>query len=184
MEVFISICVGLGLAACCGFRIFVPLLVTNIAYLSGFSVMGQGYEWLNTWLAFWILASATLVELLAYYVPFVDNFLDGIATPISFIAGTIIMTSLLKDADPALRWALGLMIGGGTASAVQAGTSVLRLASSATTAGFGNPILATIENILAIIFSFLSILFPLIIALLVLLFLVFVLKKKRAKAGL
>lgn len=35
METMLSIFVGVGLSAACGFRIFVPLLIMSIASLSG-----------------------------------------------------------------------------------------------------------------------------------------------------
>ncbi len=33
MEVLLSICLGIGLSAACGFRVFVPLLAMSIASL-------------------------------------------------------------------------------------------------------------------------------------------------------
>lgn len=164
---------GLALAACSGFRIFVPLLAANLAYLTGFMTPSSGFEWLGTWPAFGVLATATLAEMLAYYVPVIDNFLDTITTPASFIAGTLLMTSTLPNLDPMVRWGLGVLVGGGTAGMVQSGTALLRAGSTATTAGFGNPILATLENFLAVVGSILGLFLPLIMAGLVLLLLLY-----------
>ncbi|TGE28023.1 DUF4126 domain-containing protein [Hymenobacter metallicola] len=164
---------GLALAACSGFRIFVPLLAANLAYLTGFMAPSPGFEWLGTWPALGVLATATLAEMLAYYVPVIDNFLDTITTPASFIAGTLLMTSALPHLDPMVRWGLGILVGGGTAGMVQSGTALLRAGSTATTAGFGNPILATLENILAVAGSALGLFLPLIMAGLVIVLLLY-----------
>ncbi|MCB2377441.1 DUF4126 domain-containing protein [Hymenobacter sp. BT635] len=164
LEYLVAGGLGLALAACSGFRIFVPLLAANLAYLSGFMAPSPGFAWLGTWVAFGVLATATLAEMLAYYVPVIDNFLDTITTPASFIAGTLLMTSALPDLDPVVRWGLGVLVGGGTAGMVQSGTALLRAGSTATTGGFGNPILATLENFLAVAGSVLGLFLPLVMA--------------------
>jgi hypothetical protein len=155
---------GLALAACSGFRVFVPLLAANVAYLSGYLSPSPGFAWLGTWVAFAVLATATLAEMLAYYVPVVDNLLDTLTTPASFIAGTLLMTSALPEMSPMVRWGLGVLVGGGAAGLVQTGTALLRAGSTATTGGLGNPVLATIENMLAVVGSLLGLLLPLIMA--------------------
>jgi hypothetical protein len=177
----LSACLGLALAACCGFRVFVPLLVSNIAYLSGYLTPGEGFAWLGTWTAFGVLATATLAEVAAYYIPVVDNALDALTTPASFLAGTLLMTSFLPDSEPVLRWALGLIVGGGSAGLVQAGTSLLRLGSTATTAGFGNPVVATAENGLAVVLSVLGLFLPVLVAVLMGGLVIFVLRRLTRK---
>jgi hypothetical protein len=165
MENILTIFLGLGLASAAGFRVFVPLLFTNIASLLGYYQFGQGLEWMGTYTALGILLSATLAEIGGYYIPWVDNILDSIALPASVMAGTI------------LAWAMGLIVGGGAAGIVQAGTSILRLGSTATTGGLANPVVATTENIFAVILSILSLLMPLIMAICAFLFLVYIIKR-------
>jgi Domain of unknown function (DUF4126) len=181
LENILSVFLGLGLASAAGFRVFVPLLVTNIASLLGFYSFGTGLEWMGTYTALAILLTATLVEIGGYYIPWVDNILDTIALPASIAAGTIMATSFVKIDDPTLRWALGLIVGGGAAGIVQAGTSLLRIGSTATTGGLGNPIVATSENIFSIVLSILSLVLPFIMAGCAFLFLVFILKKMFSK---
>lgn len=90
MELFISICIGIGLTDSSGFRIFIPLLVANIAALTGFHEFGSGVEWLSTWTTFYILLAACIAEIAAYYIPLLDNVLDHIAMPIAVVAGTLL----------------------------------------------------------------------------------------------
>ena len=162
IEWIMSACIGLGLAACCGFRVFVPLLIASAATKLGFVGTMAGFEWLGSWSALLGLSVATIAEIGAYYIPWLDNLLDTVATPASIIAGTLLSTSFLHIDNPVLHWGLGLMLGGSSAGIVQAGTSLLRLGSTATTGGVGNPIVATGENVASVGLSLFSIFLPLI----------------------
>lgn len=178
MELLLSLCVGLGLSACSGFRIFVPMLAANIAALTGHYHFSQGFEWMGTWAAFSILATATVSEIAAYYIPWLDNALDHIAMPVAIGAGTLLTASFLSaDLTPALKWGLGLVAGGGTAGIIHAGTGLLRMGSTLTTGGIANPVVSTAENGIAISFSILTLIIPVIVAGLVLLLLIFIIKK-------
>ncbi|MBX7225780.1 MAG: DUF4126 domain-containing protein [Chitinophagales bacterium] len=166
MEHLLSICMGIALAACCGFRVFVPLLVASIGTKFGIIPAHSGFEWLGTWTAMSIFGTASILEIGAYYVPVVDHFLDTLTTPLSMIAGTALASSFFTDffeGIPALKWVLGVIVGGGSAGMVQAGTAMARVGSTTTTAGLGNPILSTIENVMSIFFSALSLLIPIIV---------------------
>lgn len=162
MELFLSIALGIGLSASTGFRIFVPALLANIACMNGWITPSENFAWLATWPAFFALLSATVIEIGAYYIPFVDNLLDTIAAPLSVVAGTLLTTSFVEIDEPILKWGLGLIVGGGTAGLVQAGTSLLRLGSSKFTAGLGNPVVSTAENVASFGFSALAIFLPLV----------------------
>ena len=170
----ISACLGVGLAACCGFRVFVPMLIASIAIKLNIISSLDGFEWLSTTPALVLLGVATLIELGAYYIPWLDNVLDTLATPAAIVAGTLLSTSFLKIESPILDWGLGLMLGGGSAGLIQAGTSLLRLGSTTTTGGLGNPVVATTENVASFGFSILTVLLPLFAFVLIVLVLLFV----------
>lgn len=164
-KLLLSLALGLGLSACCGFRVFVPLLVASIATKLNIISIDEDFIWLSNTSTIIAFATATLFEIGGYYLPFVDNILDSITTPASVVAGTLLTTSLLTpEIDPLLQWSLGIIVGGGSAGIVQAGTALARASSSTATAGIANPILATTEHVFAILGSVLSIFIPLIIA--------------------
>src|SRR5215831_14270354 len=160
METLLSICVGIGLSAACGFRVFVPLLVMNIAALSGHLTLSHGFEWLGSYPALIAFSVATCVEIAGYYIPWVDHFLDTIATPAAIIAGTLVTASMVTDMSPFLKWTLAAIAGGGTAAAVQGTTVLARGASFVTTGGLGNPLFATIELGGAVFTSIFAIIAP------------------------
>jgi hypothetical protein len=145
METMLSICMGIGLSAACGFRVFVPLLVMSIASLSGHLTLGHGFEWVGTYPALVAFSVATGLEIAGYYIPWVDHLLDTMATPAAVVAGTVITASMVSDMSPFLKWGLAIIAGGGAAGLVQGATVLARGASTATTGGLGNPLFATIE---------------------------------------
>lgn len=145
MEIALSILVGIGLAAACGFRVFVPFFVVSAAAMSGHLELAPGFAWMGTHYALIAFAAATLLEVVAYYVPWLDNLLDTMATPAAVVAGIVITASVVGDMSPFLRWTLAAIAGGGTAAAVQAATVALRGTSSITTGGLANPVVSTGE---------------------------------------
>ena len=156
MEIFISICLGLGLAAACGFRVFVPMLFTSLAAYSGHLTLSPSFQWIAATPALIAFAVATVLEIAAYYVPWVDHLLDTVASPAAVVAGIVVSASVITGMDPYLKWTLAVIAGGGIAGGVQAMTTGVRGASTLTTAGFGNPIVSTIETGSSIFYSVLS----------------------------
>ncbi|WP_338868292.1 DUF4126 domain-containing protein [Spirosoma sp. SC4-14] len=181
IEWIMSACIGIGLAACCGFRVFVPLLIASIATKLGLVGTVAGFEWLSNWPTLFGLALATVFEIGGYYIPWLDHLLDTLATPASIIAGTLLSTSFLHIDNPVLHWGLGLMLGGSTAGIVQAGTSLLRIGSTATTGGLGNPVVATGENVASVSLSLFSIFLPLIAIVIIAAVLIFIISRLLAK---
>ncbi len=158
-----SIMIGVALSATCGFRVFVPLLAVNIG-TRALDANGQplielagGFDWLSSDIALMVFLVATLFEIGGYYIPWIDNLLDTIASPASIVAGTVITASFVDGMDPWLQWLLGVIAGGGAAGAVQATTVVARAGSTVTTGGLGNPIVASVETSGAFLGSALSI---------------------------
>src|SRR5213083_1537585 len=165
METFLSFLIGLGLSAACGFRVFVPLLVVSIASHTGHVHLSPGFEWMGSDAALVAFATATVLEIAGYYIPWVDNLLDTVASPAAIIAGTLVTASLVTDMSPFLKWTLAVIAGGGVAGLVQGITVVTRGASSAGTGGLANPILATAELGGSLITSFLSLVVPVLVVL-------------------
>ncbi len=165
---------GVALSAASGFRIFVPLLVANLAGRFGVFHLAENMSWMAGNTATLVLAVAVVFELAAYYIPVLDNLLDTLATPAAVAAGTLLTTSFLTIEDPVMQWGLGLIAGGSVAGTIQAGTSLLRLGSTKFTGGLGNNILTSIENALSVFISLVSILVPVFIGCIVLYFVYYI----------
>lgn len=162
METFIGITVGIGLSAACGFRVFVPLLVMNLAALTGHLHLAPGFEWIGSDYATIAFGTATIVEILAYYIPWLDHVLDLIASPAAIIAGMVVTASVVMDISPFLKWTLAIIAGGGAAAIVQGVTVTLRTKSSALTAGMGNVLVSSVELVGSIVTALLAIIVPIL----------------------
>lgn len=159
-ELITAAAIGIGLAASAGFRVFVPMLVAAIAAKAGILPLNESFHWLSSWTSIAILGTATVVEILAYYIPVVDNLLDTVATPLAVGAGTLLLTSVLPIDSELMKWITGAAVGGGSAAVVQSGSALTRLTSTKMTAGLGNPVVATVENVAATGTSILSLIIP------------------------
>ena len=161
-EAIFSILLGIGLAASVGFRIFVPLFALSIASYYGIIPLNENWQWVGSSVAMITLGIATIIEIGAYLIPWLDNLLDTIAVPLAAIAGTAVMLSTMADLDPVVTWSLAIIAGGGTATAIKASTSTARLASTATTGGIANPIVSTVESSTSIVMAVLAFVAPVI----------------------
>jgi hypothetical protein len=177
METALGIAVGIGLSAACGFRVFVPLLLMNIASLSGQLHLSSGFAWMGSYYATVAFGTATIVEVLGYYIPWLDHVLDSVATPAAVIAGTIATASTVTDMSPFLKWTLALIAGGGVAGSVQGTTVALRAQSSVSTAGIGNPLVSTLELVGSLITALLAILVPVLCLVLIAVLCIVVIRK-------
>lgn len=168
METILGLCIGVGLSAACGFRVFVPLLVMSIATMMGWFEPSKGFEWLAMPSVCLALAVATVCEVAAYYIPWVDNALDTVATPAAMIAGTLTTMAVSSgEMSQFAGWAAAIIVGGGTAGVVQMSTVAARGVSTATTGGLGNFVVATGEWIGAILLSVSALLVPALVAIVV-----------------
>src|SRR6516225_8245856 len=167
----ISVVLGIGLAAATGFRVFLPMLIVSVAAHTGHLPLDNGFAWLATPSALTMLSVAALAEILAYYVPAVDNLLDVLATPAALVAGTIVSAAVMTDVPPMVKWTAAVIAGGGVAGLTQGVTALLRAKSTVLTGGAGNVVLSTAELVGALLVSLLALAAPLAALGLVILFL-------------
>jgi len=173
-ETIISIFLGIGLAASVGFRVFLPLFALSLASYYGVWDLNSSWEWIGSLAAVIVFGVATLVEIFAYFIPWVDNLLDSIAVPLAAIAGTAVMVSTVANLDPVVTWSLAIIAGGGTASAIKGASATSRLVSTSTTGGLANPIVSTVETGTSMVVSTAAVVFPPLAIILVIVILIFV----------
>lgn len=181
MEELLGIFIGIGLSATCGFRIFVPLLGMSIAHQAGALSFSPGFDWIGSWPATIAFGIAMVIEIAAYYIPWLDNLLDTIATPAAIIAGTIATASMVGDVSPFLRWSLAIIAGGGIAGAVQASSVMIRGVSSLKTAGLANPAVSTGELVSSVAGTIISIILPQLAIILVVVLLALIMRRMTRK---
>lgn len=158
---------GLGLASATGLRTFLPLLMLALAAkfeLFGIRLNDQ-MNWLGSWPAIAVLAVAAVAEFAGDKVPAVDHALNAIGYVTRPIAGAVAAGSVFWGVDPATAAVAGIIVGAPTALAFNAAQTGVRVGSTATTGGLGNPFVSFIEDMLAVLTVIAAFLAPVIIPL-------------------
>ncbi len=179
MEWVLGVLVGVALSASCGFRVFVPMLIMSIAVHTGHLVPASGFEWLASWPALVGFGIATVLEIVAYFIPVVNNALDAFATPAAIVAGTVLTASMAGDVSPVLRWALAAVAGGVSAGGVQLATVSAR--SIVTPVG-GAGVVSFLEDAAAIVASILAVTIPILVIAVLCILTVLLIKRKHLRA--
>ncbi|WP_370480167.1 DUF4126 domain-containing protein [Tamlana flava] len=176
VETIISICLGIGLAASVGFRVFLPLFALSLASYFDVWQLNESWQWIGSAPALITLGVATIIEIFAYFIPYIDNLLDSLAVPMAALAGTAVMLSTVADLSPVITWSLAIIAGGGTAAAVAGSSCATRLTSTATTGGLVNPLVSAAETGTSMVMSVVSIFLPILATVLVLVIFVVIFK--------
>ncbi len=149
IELLLGVCVGVGLSSACGFRIFLPLLLVGIGQRYDVPALSSMPDWVGSTPALVILGGASVAEIAAYYIPWFDNLMDTIASPAAVLAGVLVFAGVNSELDPIWRWSLAIIAGGGAAGMTQTTTVLARAVSTGATGGVTNPLLSTVEAVMA-----------------------------------
>ena len=174
---FLSIALGIGLAAATGLRVFLPLLVAAIAARADVIPLADSFSWLASTPALLTLGTAAVFETLAYYIPGLDHILDVLAGPAAIAAGVFTSASVMADVPPAVMWPVALIMGGGIAGITKGGAALVRAKTGIATAGLGNPVVSTAETFSASAISILAIAVPIACLIAVILLAIWILRK-------
>jgi hypothetical protein len=158
---------GLGLAASSGLKTFLPLLVMAVCArfgLFGLELSGA-FAWLASPAALAVLSVATVVELAADKVPFIDHALSLLGTVTRPAAGALAAAAAFSSLDPTAAAVAGLIIGAPTALAVHTAQATTRVASTAATGGLANPLVSLVEDVAAFFGAVLAIAAPVVVPL-------------------
>jgi uncharacterized protein DUF4126 len=110
-----------------------------------------------------------LIEFLADKIPAVDHAWDVIHTFIRPAAGALVGWAATSHDVPKGVVIIASIVAGGAALTTHTAKASLRMASTATTAGLGNPVLSILEDVFAFANAFLAILLPWIVLVMVVL---------------
>lgn len=163
MELFLSLLIGIGLSATSGFRLFLPFLVISAASLTGHLELSPAFDWIGTYPALTVFAVATLVEVMSYFFPYIDNLVSAISIPFAVIAGTVITASMIIDMGPLLTWSLAIIAGGGASLTTKTTSTMLHTGSTAVSGGTANPLVSALETAFSLFLAVISIVAPVLI---------------------
>lgn len=178
IEAISGLSAAFGLSGSAGLNAYIPLLMVALAarFPAGDPLvkLQAPYDLMGSWWAIGLLAILLVIEIVADKIPAVDTVNDGIQTFVRPAAGAILFAgsaNVITEIHPVLALAAGLLVAGG----VHATKTAARPVVTVSTAGVGNPIVSTLEDIVAFVVSLLAIILPIIAAILLAVFIIFVL---------
>lgn len=148
-----------GLSASAGLNAYLPLLIVAVCTRLGLFELNAPFDVMGSWWVIGALVVLTLIEVFVDKIPAVDTANDVINTVIRPAAGAVLFAAsanVVTDISPVLSLVLGLLTAGG----VHAAKTMARPAVTVTTAGVGNPVVSTLEDLLAAVTSLLAVLLP------------------------
>ena len=125
-EPIAAVIVGLLLSLSAGVRTTLPLLAVNLLAFYHEITLPQNMAWLGTQPTLIILSVACVAETIIHFIPAVGTYLKVMATPLAFVAGTLLMAVPLGDHNPLYQWTLAAVLGGGAATLTHLGVTGAR----------------------------------------------------------
>lgn len=156
---------GLGLASATGLRTFLPLLMLALAArfeMFGVRLIDQ-MDWLVSWPAIAALTTAAVAEFAGDKVPAIDHALNAVGYVTRPVAGAVAAGSVFWGLDPAAAAIAGIIVGAPAALAFNAAQTGVRVGSTATTGGLGNPVVSLVEDVLAFMTVVIAFVAPILI---------------------
>jgi hypothetical protein len=169
----LDILTAFGLSASAGLNAYIPLLVIALtARFTSLVTLAPPYDILTNGWVITALAALLVVEVLADKVPVIDHANDIIGTFLRPAAGALLFASAMSGVVTGLDPRLALLAGALTAGVTHGAKATARPVVTATTAGIGNPVISTVEDVASLLTSVVAILAPALIAVALVLFLV------------
>jgi hypothetical protein len=125
-ESIAAVIAGLLLSLSAGVRVTLPLLAVNLLAFYHEIVLPQNMTWLGSEPTLVILSVAAVAETVVHFIPAAGTILKGAATPLAFVAGTLLMAVPLGDRNPLFQWTLAAFAGGGLATLTHLGVTGAR----------------------------------------------------------
>lgn len=182
IEAISGLSAAFGLSGSAGLNAYIPLLMVALAarFPAGDPLvkLQAPYDLMGSWWVIGLLAVLLVIEIVADKIPAVDTVNDGIQTFVRPAAGAILFAgsaNVITDIHPILALGAGLLVAGG----VHATKTAARPVVTVSTAGVGNPVVSTAEDIVAFVVSLLAIVLPIIAAILMIIFLIAVISMVR-----
>jgi hypothetical protein len=125
-EPIAAVIVGLLLSLSAGVRMTLPLLAVNLLAFYHEITLPENMACLGTQPTLIILSVACAAETIVHFIPAAGTWIKAMATPLAFVAGTLLMAVPLGDKNPLYQWTLAAVIGGGAATLTHLGVTGAR----------------------------------------------------------
>jgi hypothetical protein len=141
-----SLCAAFGLSAAAGLNAWLPLFGAALAQRLDIVELAQPFDDLSGTGALVVLGVLAVADFAGDKVPAVDHVLHAIGTVVAPVSGAALFTGQ-TGAETDLPTVVAILLGGATAESIHAGRAAIRPLSTVGTAGVGNPVLSTLEDL-------------------------------------
>jgi len=149
-DLAVAVSLGLLLSVSCGLRAFLGPFLVSAACYAGWVRPDAAWAWMSSPIAFATFGVAVVTEILADKIPTLDHAMDTVHTLLKPAAGALMALAFVHGVDPLVAAVAGLATGGVVAGGLHLTKAGLRVGSTATTGGLGNPFISLAEDVLAI----------------------------------
>jgi len=108
-EPIAAVIVGLLLSLSAGVRVTLPLLAVNLLAFEQVVTLPKDFDWLGSEPTLIILIAAAVAETVVHFIPAAGTALKTAATPLAFVAGTLLMAVPLSGHNPLYQWTLAAL---------------------------------------------------------------------------
>ena len=160
-----SVFAAFGLSGAAGLNAWLPLFAGALLERLDAVDLAAPFDELSSTTGLVVLGVLTVADFVGDKIPTVDHVLHTVGTMIAPLSGAALFAGQ-TGADTDIPTLVAAIAGGTTAEAVHAGRAAVRPASTAGTAGLGNPILSLLEDLGSGLLTLLAFVVP-VLALLV-----------------
>ena len=160
LTTILSLFLGIGLAASSGFKVFLPLFLTSFLAFLDFDLISitEDVVWLKNPIVLFVIGIFTILEISIYFIPFVDNRMDKVKVPLSFITGALVMKATFMLSSSSAGWIISFVFGGFLAMFFSYICAIVRRITTITTRGAGNFLVNIAELSVVLLLTSISIL--------------------------
>jgi ABC-type thiamin/hydroxymethylpyrimidine transport system permease subunit len=141
-----SVFAAFGLSGAAGLNAWLPLFAGALLERLDAVDLAAPFDELSSTTGLVVLGVLTVADFVGDKIPAVDHVLHTVGTIIAPLSGAALFAGQ-TGADTDIPTLVAAIAGGTTAEAVHAGRAAVRPASTAGTAGLGNPILSLLEDL-------------------------------------
>jgi hypothetical protein len=140
-----SIFAAFGLSAAAGLNAWLPLFGGALLVRLDAVELAEPFDELSSTTGLVVLGILTLADFVGDKIPAVDHVLHAIGTVVAPLSGAALFTGQ-AGAETDFPTLVSVLLGAGTAETIHAGRAAIRPASTAGSAGMGNPVLSLLED--------------------------------------
>ena len=154
-----SVLAAFGLSGAAGLNAWLPLLITASADRLGWIELAQPFDDLSGTGGLLAIGVLFALDFAGDKVPAVDHGLHAVGMAIAPASGALLFVGQ-TGLETEIPTSIAILLGALTAGSVHVGRSSVRPASTATTAGAGNPVLSFIEDAMSAFLTAVALLLP------------------------